>query len=100
MNARRILAVAGLLAVILAAGCAPHASAPLPADSDLGSPAGFWKGLWHGLIVLFTFLLSLFNDSVAIYEVHNKGGLYDLGFLLGVIIVFGGGSGGACKKNR
>jgi hypothetical protein len=26
--------------------------------------AGFWRGLWHGFIAPFTFLISLFSDSV------------------------------------
>jgi hypothetical protein len=55
-----------------------------------GDPAGFWRGLWHGFILLFTFIVSLFKDDVAVYAAHNVGGLYDLGFLLGVMIFFGG----------
>lgn len=55
------------------------------------SPAGFWAGLWHGLILLFTFVISLFSESVRVYEVANTGALYDLGFVLGVCIFFGGG---------
>jgi hypothetical protein len=31
--------------------------------------AGFWLGLWHGIICPVTFLISLFNDNVNIYEV-------------------------------
>lgn len=47
--------------------------------------AGFWAGLWHGFIALFTFVISLFTDSVRMYEVlrHNSGKLYDFGYLLG-----------------
>jgi hypothetical protein len=29
------------------------------------------------------------------YEVHNNGGWYDFGFILGMMIIFGGGAGGA-----
>ena len=47
-------------------------------------PAGFWVGLWHGLISPITFLVSLFNANVCMYESHNKGRLYEFGFLLGV----------------
>jgi len=54
------------------------------------APAGFLAGLWHGLICPITFIVSLFNPQVRIYEVKNKGSLYDLGFLLGAIIIFGG----------
>lgn len=53
-------------------------------------PAGFFSGLWHGVISPLTFIVSLFNSDVAIYEVNNNGGWYDLGFLIGV-----GGSWGS-----
>lgn len=47
------------------------------------SPAGFWAGLWHGLLIGITFIVSLFNDGVRIYETNNSGRWYDFGFLLG-----------------
>lgn len=53
-------------------------------------PAGFWVGFWHGVISPITFLISLFTPGVRMYEVKNAGRLYDFGFLLGVLIVFGG----------
>jgi hypothetical protein len=43
------------------------------------------------MILPFTFLVSLFSDKVSIYEVHNNGGWYNFGFLLGAGIVWGGG---------
>lgn len=64
------------------------------------TPAGFWAGLWHGLICFFTFIISLFTESVRIYEPSNTGGWYDLGFILGVAIFFSSGSRGTCKKKR
>lgn len=54
-------------------------------------PAGFWAGLWHGLIAPVTFVVSLVNPSVGIYETNNRGHLYDFGFILGVSGSFGGG---------
>jgi len=53
-------------------------------------PAGFLAGLWHGFILLVSFVISLFDESVKVYEVFNNGGWYDLGFLLGVIIAWRG----------
>ena len=47
-------------------------------------PAGFWGGLWHGVIAPFTFFVSLWDDTVSIYETNNSGRWYELGFLLGV----------------
>ena len=52
--------------------------------------AGFWLGLWQGVIAPIAFLVSLFNRSVGIYEVHNDGGWYNLGFMIGVSIFFSG----------
>jgi hypothetical protein len=63
-------------------------------------PAGFWAGLWHGLICVITFIISLFSDSVEMYEVSNNGGWYNFGFLLGAIIALGGSSGSSCKRKR
>ncbi len=54
-------------------------------------PAGFWAGLWHGLIVPITFLVSLLDPGVRIYEPNNSGLWYDLGFIIGVSGTFGGG---------
>jgi hypothetical protein len=62
------------------------------------TPAGFWYGLWHGLISFVTFIISLFNDNVNIYEVNNTGKLYNLGFILGVMIIYGGGTKGGSSK--
>jgi len=54
------------------------------------TPAGFWSGLWHGFICFFTFIISLFSDSVRIYEGFNNGGWYDFGFILGAAAFFSG----------
>ena len=47
-------------------------------------PAGFFAGLWHGMIAPFVFWISLFSSGVRVYETNNKGRRYDFGFLLGV----------------
>ena len=59
---------------------------------------GFWRGLLHGFISLFTFIISLFKDEVAIYAVNNNGGWYNFGFILGISIFYGGGSKASSKK--
>lgn len=56
-----------------------------------GEPAGFWTGLWHGFISWVTLIIGIFSEEVRVYEIHNTGGWYDFGFLLGVGI-WGGGS--------
>ena len=62
--------------------------------------AGFWRGLWHGIIAPITFIISLFTESVNIYEVYNTGGWYDFGFVLGSGILFGGGMFGGRRAKR
>ncbi len=54
------------------------------------APAGFLAGLWHGLILLITFIVSLFNMNVRIYETSNSGRWYDFGFLIGASSSLGG----------
>lgn len=83
-------AALAVVAVLLLAGCAADANSAAAAAADA---AGFWPGLWHGLISPITFIVSLFSDTVGIYQVRNSGGWYDVGFMLGVSIVFGGNGG-------
>ena len=97
---RTALLVTGLVAVVVLglAACAPGAND----STGVGGPdvAGFWLGLWQGLISPITFLLSLFNPDVNIYEVHNNGGWYNFGFMLGVSAVFSGAGGGGAARSR
>jgi hypothetical protein len=53
-----------------------------------GRVAGILLGLWHGIISPVTLVISFFNPVVQMYEVHNDGSQYNLGFLLGIAIVF------------
>jgi hypothetical protein len=95
MKPYAVVLVCLFLVLFLMIGCAQTTDTPTIESAD---PAGFWMGLWHGFILLFTFIVSLFNDGVGIYESHNSGHLYDLGFLLGVMVFFGGGGSGACQS--
>lgn len=54
-------------------------------------PAGFWAGLWHGMIIVITFIISLFDANVRIYETNNTGRGYDIGFMIGVSGIICGG---------
>ena len=83
----RRYALAGLALACVFVGCAAG-----DARFTAGSPAGFWVGLWHGIISLATLVIGLFDDHVRVYEVDNTGRLYDFGFWLGVVCMAGGGS--------
>ena len=53
-----------------------------------GSPAGILLGIWHGIISPVTLVLSFVNKDAQMYEVHNNGSQYNLGFLIGMVILF------------
>ncbi|HVF24531.1 MAG TPA: hypothetical protein VNA23_01500 [Anaerolineales bacterium] len=56
--------------------------------AENGRVAGVIQGLWHGIISPVTLVMSFVNENVQMYEVHNVGREYNLGYLLGVAIVF------------
>ena len=86
------LRMAGFLAVslivMLLASCA---SQPPP---EVVNPPGFWSGLLHGFLMLFSLIGSIFTD-VRIYAFPNSGGWYDFGFFLGAASFLGGGGASA-----
>ena len=85
------------LAVLMLAGCAAGPNTAAYTAAADGSVAGFWLGLWHGMISPITFIISLFSNNVHFYEVHNNGGWYNFGFVLGAGIL-GGSSRAASKR--
>ena len=92
-RSRAALIVLSLGCVLLLQSCA---SQPPPAG---GSPPGFFLGLVHGFLIVFTFIGSLFTDF-RIYAFPNSGGWYDFGFLLGAMAFLGGGGAGSCRGIR
>jgi len=62
---------------------------PLVNTADAhGRAAGILLGIWHGVISPVTLVVSFINPNVQMYEVHNDGSQYNLGFLVGVAILF------------
>ncbi len=80
-----------LLVMVSLAACAAGPNEMANMTNQEGQVAGFWLGLWHGFISPVTFIISLFNHNVGIYEAYNNGGWYNFGFMMGVAIIFGGG---------
>jgi len=75
-----VLFILILISLLFVVGCAPGN------ERFTENAAGFWAGLWHGMICIITFIISLFSDKVRVYELNNAGHLYDFGFILGIII--------------
>jgi hypothetical protein len=66
----------------------PGANPLVGEAAENGRVADIGQGLWHGVIAPVTLFISFFNEDIQMYEVHNNGRQYNLGFLLGVAIIF------------
>lgn len=85
MNKINIKNLTLLLLIIMAvSSCAPSGY-----ESE---EAGFFSGLWHGFILIFSIIGKIFGSDIGIYAEHNTGFTYWLGFILGIGILGGGGS--------
>ena len=100
MTQRRVIRAAGVLVLVLVvAACAAGPNDVALVDAP--HVAGFWLGLWHGAISPITFVVSLFNSGVNIYEVHNNGTGYNFGFMLGASVALSGaGRSSAAASSR
>ena len=87
-------------AALLAWSCAPGPiGSEKTADAE-GKIAGFWLGIWHGLISPITFVISLFTHNVRLYEIHNNGSWYNFGFVIGAGLFLSGGILGRKSRDR
>lgn len=86
--------------VVMVTACVAGPNPEVGTAPEGENVAGFWPGLWHGIIAPVTFVISLFTDNVNFYEVQNNGNWYDFGFVLGAGILFGGGGMGARRRMR
>ncbi len=87
-----VLLILIMVVMLCLSGCTAGPNPMVGRPLYNGTTAGFWLGLWHGMICPVTFVVSLFSDNVHIYEVFNNGGWYNFGFILGAVVLFGGGS--------
>lgn len=90
VNKRYLVLGLILVVALICLNCAPG-SHRWDQEISPGHMAGFWVGIWHGLIIIVTFIISLFTNQVGIYEASNTGWPYNLGFLIGLFLSVGGG---------
>lgn len=89
-----------LVVVLLLAACTAGPNPDVGTPGGDGDVAGFWLGLWHGIIAPITFLISLFDNDVNFYEVHNNGNWYNVGFALGALLWIGSSGGSTAARSR
>jgi len=89
---RKLIMVALLLVLVVAlTGCGGPNNVAHLQETHI---SGFWKGLWDGITACISFIIHLFGGHTNIYEVHNNGGWYNFGFLLGIGAFTKGASSG------
>jgi hypothetical protein len=94
------LVVFAVLAMTVLAACAAGANPEVGTPAADGEVAGFWLGIWHGIIAPVTWIISLFDSDVSFYEVHNNGNWYDVGFALGAGLWIGSSSQAPARSRR
>ena len=95
MNIQKLTCLLLLIAIITIVGCVPG-----DGNHTADEPAGFFWGVWHGLIAPISLIWGLFNSEIRLYEPQNTGWAYDLGFYLAVIGGFSGFSSSSGSKGR
>ena len=98
----KIISILGVLFILMFvfSSCTAGPNELEKTPNKEGKTAGFWKGLWHGLIAPITFVISIFTKNVRFYEVHNSGFWYNFGFVLGAGLFLSGGILGKRKRIR
>lgn len=84
MKTKKTISILILLAVIISlTSCAPA--------NYVNTEAGFFSGIWHGIIFVFSLIGKLFGANIGLYAEHNSGFFYWLGFIIGIGGLGGGG---------
>lgn len=84
MKTRKFLIASIVVFIIVGfSACAPK--------GYTSNEAGFFSGIWHGLIFLFSLIGKLFGADIGLYAMNNSGFWYWLGFLFGMGGLGGGG---------
>jgi len=99
MGKSLVIIICLVIIVLSLSGCVAGRNVVEGAPDEKGGVAGFWKGLWHGVISPLTWFISIFTADVNFYEVHNNGGWYDFGFVLGAGIILSGSSQTSRRRN-
>lgn len=84
MNKFKVIMIGAVLVLLNSCVSVSHVQ---PCLSPTEHVYGFWGGTWHGLIMFFSFIGSLFNDDIAVYAVNNNGHWYDFGFVGGFFLM-------------
>ena len=84
---RKNILLAGILVlfVISLSSCMPGSG-----NTNPENPANFLWGIWHGWIAPISLVVSFFRPEITIYDCHNTGLWYNIGYYMAVVGGFGG----------
>jgi hypothetical protein len=74
----------------------------LPGDgkNTPDTPAGFFMGVWHGVVAPVSIVVQIFKPAIRVYEANNTGFWYDFGFWLALSSGAGGGVAASRRTRR
>jgi len=70
--------------VILLVSCTTKA--PFEGELVIHQSSTFWKGLWHGFIIIFYLLGKVFSFDIGIHETMHTGFRYWVGYFVGFVL--------------
>ena len=92
MNTKKIvIGLSILMALFFLTSCAPIGMTT--------KEYGFLWGFIHGFISPFVLIAKLLGAHIGLYAEHNSGLFYWVGFILGIVVLLGGG-GGTVRSRR
>ena len=83
-NRNLLFALLFFLVIIALSSCVP--------SGYTGQAYGILGGIWHGFIIIPSLIGKLFGMNIGIYAQHNTGFTYWLGFIIGIVVLGGGGA--------
>lgn len=77
---KRLVIFSTLILLITSCATRIDSTACIEHPTEIG---GFWWGLWNGMTLAFSFVGSLFDSSITVYDINNNGNFYNFGFVVG-----------------
>ncbi|MGD1852770.1 MAG: hypothetical protein ACFB2W_00830 [Leptolyngbyaceae cyanobacterium] len=93
---KKVAVTIGIALLCTSCFAGPNSLEGVPGEN--GKVANGWNGLWDGMISPISFIVSLFNENVEVYN-PNSSGWYPFGFVVGSGILFGGGGSSSSRKS-
>jgi len=77
-----------------------HVGVPTRNVDLSGAPANFLLSLRQGLVIVLSFIASWFDNNIVLYQAHDNGFWYNLGYLIALSVSVGGIARGSRTRRK